>query len=414
MDGGGGADKILGSGGGTERFVPPPRDGGGGGGAAMDREESNPEDLANTSEGLSGLSEARKVLSDDGKKKNHVKNQKDSFAPTQEDEHDDDEDEPIPDLSSEENKEKLKKLIATVPEDVANRDLAKFICEATLRFRKGHFLSAKERVKNYFEWREKYLGGYEVQNLNENPEVLAVLKSGLIRLAPVVDEKNRAALIVQLKRHTPTKTSALTVLRTWHYVVMRALRKASVQHSGIVMLTLRLDLGGAGFSNLDLRIPKTILDAAIAYNVKQQQQQQHYYQQQKYQVGIAQPRRIFKSAGAISKNVPLRVHRICVIRPFMILRVLLPIFKPFMSQKIRSRLVVLPDPSSKEQGLAQHLDVGKLPEDICGTKKEFNHLATVESWEKEDSKSSAASGSSKEEKEATTHNRHKPVLPSDM
>mmetsp|Transcript_10913 Transcript_10913/g.17624 ORF Transcript_10913/g.17624 Transcript_10913/m.17624 type:complete len:257 (+) Transcript_10913:96-866(+) len=256
----------------------------------MGNAESNPEDLANTSEGLSGLSEARKVLSDDGKKKNHVKNQKDSFAPTQEDEHDDDEDEPIPDLSSEENKEKLKKLIATVPEDVTNRDLAKFICEATLRFRKGHFLSAKERVKNYFEWRKKYLGGYEVQNLNENPEVLAVLKSGLIRLAPVVDEKNRAALIVQLKRHTPTKTSALTVLRTWHYVVMRALRKASVQHSGIVMVG---DLGGAGFSNLDLRIPKTIL-------------------------------------GAISKNVPLRVHRICVIRPFMILRVLLPIFKPFM------------------------------------------------------------------------------------
>mmetsp|Transcript_15826 Transcript_15826/g.22210 ORF Transcript_15826/g.22210 Transcript_15826/m.22210 type:complete len:215 (-) Transcript_15826:221-865(-) len=176
--------------------------------------------------------------------------------------------------------------------------------------------------------------------------MLAVLKSGLIRLVPVADKKHRAALIVQLKRHTPAKTSALTVLRTWHYVVMRALRTASAQQFGIVMVG---DLGGASFNNLDLRIPKTIL-------------------------------------GAVSKNVPLRVHRICVIRPFMVLRVLLPVVKPFMSQKIRSRLVVLPDPASKEQGLAQHLEVGKLPEDVCGTEKEFNHLATVESWEKEDSK----------------------------
>jgi len=249
------------------------------------------------------------------------------------------------DLDSKEGQERLRALREAMPERVvaANAKLVDFICEASLRFRRGHLPSAKERALAYFEWREKYIGSFADQRISDDPELLRVLKTGLVRLVPVADSEGRAALVVQPKRHVPAKTSALQILHTWHYVIMKALKSPRCQERGVILVG---DFGGAAFGNLDLRVPKAIL-------------------------------------GAIGKAVPLRLHRACIIRPFLLMRLVLPIIKMFMSEKLRQRLQVLGGPQDLEK---YGVDMKKLPSDVGGTGGEQAHdyEAMLEQWIKEE------------------------------
>uniref|UniRef100_A0A7S2XCS9 CRAL-TRIO domain-containing protein n=1 Tax=Lotharella oceanica TaxID=641309 RepID=A0A7S2XCS9_9EUKA len=141
---------------------------------------------------------------------------------------------------------------------------------------------------------------------------------------------------------------------------MKALRSPRCQERGVVFVG---DLGGAAFGNLDLRVPKAIL-------------------------------------GAIGKAVPLRLHRACIVRPFMLMRLVIPIIKMFMSEKMRQRLQVLGGPEQ----LAKHgLEMKKLPEDVGGTGGEqaHNYMAMLAQWVEEE----RSRESSKKGKEGKTSRR---------
>mmetsp|Transcript_10315 Transcript_10315/g.25249 ORF Transcript_10315/g.25249 Transcript_10315/m.25249 type:complete len:341 (-) Transcript_10315:89-1111(-) len=298
---------------------------------------ASPDALGAKSSGLGGLSDAQQQLRRDGSRSEEkgVDAWADYDAPDNGFE-----------LDSAEGKKALCELRQEVPPEVeaANPRLADFICEAILRFRRGDMESSKVRLKNYISWRKKYLGGWEEQAIESDAQMSRVLQSGLIRLVRNVDSQGRTAIILKLKRNNPAETSALEVLRTWHYMIMRALQKPQVQSNGIIFIG---DVGGATFANLDIRIPKAIF-------------------------------------GAISKNVPLRVYKICMIRPFMLMRILLPIVKAFMSEKVRKRLVVMPDPGDKKDGLAKYFDLSKLPKDVEGTNEDYDFEEMLKQWSEEE------------------------------
>ena len=86
----------------------------------------------------------------------------------------------------------------------------------------------------------------------------------------------------------------------FHYSVMsRILKDHPVcQKKGIYLIG---DMGDAGFSNLDQRIPKAIM-------------------------------------GAISKNFPVRLQGIYMVRPIWLINFLFPIIRLFLSEKLQKRI----------------------------------------------------------------------------
>jgi len=167
----------------------------------------------------------------------------------------------------------------------------------------------------------------------------------LIRLVANVDGSGRYGFLLRLRFHDPNQTSALDIVRMWHYLLLRALRCPSVQTHGFIMMG---DLSGASFGNLDTRIPKTIL-------------------------------------GALSKNMPARVHRIFVVRPFMMMRMVVPILRMFLSKKLSQRLVLVSDPTSNAQ-LKENVDLKLLPYQPQGSESAFDSAfrQLLDEWRKEE------------------------------
>ncbi|GAB5371707.1 hypothetical protein AAMO2058_001602800 [Amorphochlora amoebiformis] len=243
------------------------------------------------------------------------------------------------DIDSKEGRNAFCKLKGAVPKEIVeeNPTLIHFICEASLRFRRGHVPSATIRVLNYLRWRKKFIGGFQDQTLRGDPDVERILRSKMLRLVENVDKVGRAALVVKLANHTPDKTSALQVLRTWHYVIMKALKSPKVQEHGIIFLG---DFDQATFSNLDIRIPKAILNA-------------------------------------LSKNMPLRLYRAFILRPFFVMRMIFPVIWPFLSKKMKRRLQICPHPA---ENMTKMVNTDKLPLDVYGSGKGHPYLKMIERW----------------------------------
>ncbi|KAK3247829.1 hypothetical protein CYMTET_42687 [Cymbomonas tetramitiformis] len=250
-------------------------------------------------------------------------------------------------LESPSGQERLEALKASVmehmrlayPTDKQYPELVNFICSCALRFRNGDMATAADRVQNYLDWRRRVIGSFEVQELSdENDNLLSVLNSNVLNIIEDVDSEGRCALVFRLRNLDPSKVPPLHILKAWHYLIMYALQSPSVQTHGIYVIG---DMGEAAFSNVDTRITKAL------YN-------------------------------AISKNVPLRLHRVAIYRPFTLIYVMFPVVRIFFPAKLQKRIKII---GNDPQLLGKYLDMSKLPADLGGTDGAFDHNAKVALWQ---------------------------------
>ena len=256
-------------------------------------------------------------------------------------------------LESEDGQKRLNALKESVGTELREKypDLVHFICVASLVFRNGDMKTASERVQNYLNWRYKYLGTYEKITLANEPDILDLYGNNMFTIIENVDAEGRCAIYMRLKFMDPTKISPLAVLKTFHYsVISRILKDHPVcQKKGIYMIS---DMGDAGFSNMDQRVPKAIM-------------------------------------GAISKNFPVRLKGIYVVRPIWLMNFLFPIVRLFLPEKLQKRIKIIGnDPKLlKDHGLL----MSKLPEVLGGTNTSFDFHSTYQRWIEEEKDPLAAS-----------------------
>jgi hypothetical protein len=246
-------------------------------------------------------------------------------------------------LESEDGQRRLALLIESVPEDIRTSypKLVEFICSASLRYAYGDVNKAGERVHNYLKWRVEYLGSLEPQTMSNCPEIQQGIRMNALSLVENIDGEGRAALIIRLRNTDPANFTALSVLKVWHYFVMTALQNPLTQAKGFYFIGDGMD---AGFSNLDSRVPKSIM-------------------------------------AAVSKNVPIRMYKVLMVRPMWILHLVLPILRLFLSQKLQERIIIVGnDPALlKDYGVNMAL----LPDNLSGT-CESGLDAHVARWTKSD------------------------------
>ena len=246
------------------------------------------------------------------------------------------------DINSEDGKRRLRDLKASISKDVQEKypELTDFICKACLCFRNGHLPSAATRVQNYLQWRLNFIGSLEEQSLMDDPDLYNFLNSNTLNIIPHADtEGKRAVLLLRLRFLDPTKTAPIIMLRAFHYLVMRVLKEfPEVQTNGLIFIN---DMDGASFGNMDTRIPKSIM-------------------------------------AAISKNLPLRLHKALIVRPIWLLGLLFPIAKLFLSAKMQSRVQNI---GGYPAALENHgINMNKLPIELSGKDSEYDHNAKVRRW----------------------------------
>eukprot|EP00944_MAST-04C_sp_MAST-4C-sp1_P002224 g2224.t1 len=256
-------------------------------------------------------------------------------------------------LESEDGQKRLNALKESVGTELREKypELVDFICVSSLVFRNGDLRTASERVQNYLNWRYKYLCTYEKITLANEPDILELYSRNMFTVIEDVDAEGRCAIYIRMKFMDPTTISPLAVLKTFHYSVMsRILKDHPVcQKKGIYLIG---DMGDAGFSNLDQRIPKAIM-------------------------------------GAISKNFPVRLQGIYMVRPIWLINFLFPIIRLFLSEKLQKRIKVIGnDPKLlKDHGIL----MSKLPEVLGGTNTAFDFHSTYKRWIEEEKDPVAAS-----------------------
>jgi hypothetical protein len=158
---------------------------------------------------------------------------------------------------------------------------------AALRARKYNIPRALEVLGSYLEWRKEYK--IDEVTFDSTPQLLEVLDQEAVYSAGNRDRGGRYIITIRLARTNPGQHPVSHAIRVTHANVEYILRRfPDAQARGICVVN---DMRGASFSNLDSRIPRTIIKA-------------------------------------FSKTIPVRFGGAYLFHPLMIMRIIFPLVKP--------------------------------------------------------------------------------------
>jgi hypothetical protein len=219
-----------------------------------------------------------------------------------------------------------------------NPDLLRFLAMIFLKFRKNDLTSASERLERYLQWRRQILGDLSDQNIQNNEHLKRQVESLFLTILPNALPGGEAILYLELRRHDTSLFTAEDTVKTWHYLVMCALRKdPSLATRGFYITG---NLTNVSYYNLDIKIPHAI-------------------------------------AHAVSDCMPVRVCQFFLINPPYVAQLILPVIRMLLSSKLSQRLNIVTDYSH----LQEHYQIPSdgLPDVIGGTITEqmFQNIVTI-------------------------------------
>lgn len=219
-----------------------------------------------------------------------------------------------------------------------NPELIKFLSSIFLKFRHNDFESANERLGNYISWRRQVLGSLQEQSIDNNETLRNQIQSLFLTVLPNSMPNGEAILYLELKRHDSSIYSAEDTVKTWHYLVMRALRKDPELATRGFYVTGNLT--NISYYNLDIRVPQAVVHA-------------------------------------VSDCMPVRVVSFFLINPPYIAQIILPVIRMLLSSKLSQRLNIITDYSHFQE--LYHMPPTCLPEAIGGTISEdiFRHIVST-------------------------------------
>jgi len=222
--------------------------------------------------------------------------------------------------NSSEEKALVQQLSALLPEELkAVPEDTKLMC---LRGRKYDPARGAENVQS-LEALKKML------NLAEPPPQFATdITSGKICNPGGKDEVGRSLIWVRLRYNKPKESGPHDVARHVATVMLKACEDVETQRNGVVLIN---DMTGISIKNLS---PPTV----------------------KFLMGEVLP------------SLPIRVHRILIVRPpWFVQKVLFPILSAFLSKKLKGRITLIPEVDGKVDGIFQYLPPSAIPEEIGGS-----------------------------------------------
>jgi hypothetical protein len=219
-----------------------------------------------------------------------------------------------------------------------NPSLVRFLAMIFLKFRKNDVASASERLERYLEWRRELLGDLSDQTIENNEHLKRQVETLFFTVLPNSLPGGEAILYMELRRHNTSVFTAEDTVKTWHYLVMRALRKdPSLAARGFYVTG---NLTNVSYYNIDIKIPHAISDA-------------------------------------VSKCMPVRVCQFLIINPPYVAHMILPVIRMLLSSKLSQRLNIVTDYSH----LQDHYQIpaAGLPEAIGGaiTETMFQNIVST-------------------------------------
>lgn len=191
--------------------------------------------------------------------------------------------------------------------------------------RNRDFPSAAERLQNYLDWRKKLFGDLSSQCVHANLKLKSQVETMFMRVLPERMPSGEAVIYLELRRHQPENYSAEDTVRTWHYLIISAIRRyPDLARTGFVFVG---NMTGAAFANMDLGVPEAI-------------------------------------ASALNNCMPVRMAKFFIINPPFLLQMVIPVIKMMLSTKLGERVNVVTDISTL---YSEHdLDPAYFPDAIGG------------------------------------------------
>ena len=187
----------------------------------------------------------------------------------------------------------------------SNKSLCNFISLACLRFRRYDVDRAVKRMTSYFEWRIANLPeGLLEQDISEGSLLDRLFKINMAKLLPCITIRGQSIVYLRLCKARPDLFQASDICQMVHFIMLSALKRNRIsQTMGIITMG---DLEGAGLAQLDRNLPKKII-------------------------------------GMISKNIPIRLAGMLICHPNMLVSIIVPLAKLFMTTKMKERLKTVGD-----------------------------------------------------------------------
>ena len=229
---------------------------------------------------------------------------------------DDDQEEPTIAVGSSEEKEALKQMQALLADDLkALPEATQLMCLRGRKYdpaRGAETLQKLQALKLSLKWDDP------------TPQLAKDLASGKIVSTGSHDEKGRAVVWLRLRYHNPKESQPEDMGRAIATVMLKACENVDTQRNGIVLIN---DVTGIGLKNISPPAAKFVF-------------------------------------GTVLPSLPIRVSRICLVRPpWFVTKVLFPIVSNFMSKKLKARILLCPEPEM----LLEVLPKDRIPTELDGT-----------------------------------------------
>lgn len=239
----------------------------------------------------------------------------------------------------------------TVGDDLLkmNYELVELVVTSLLRCTNCDVAKSLFRAQEYFDFYVDVFGDMSYkQTLKNDDELRETIETGCIQVIENVDREGRAMLWALQSRlnHGDNKKSPLRVLKMANYVILRTLRNYPMcQQNGLIICS---DMGALKFENFVLSSSRTNLIC-------------------------------------ISKFMPVKIHRMGVLRPLLFIRFMMPACRSFvfpgrMAQRVH---ILTQDPRDllREPFL---LRKEILPPSLGGNNVSHNFLNRIHAWRLEE------------------------------
>jgi len=214
------------------------------------------------------------------------------------------------------------------------------------------------RAMSYFDFYTDLFGDLGQKQALEDDELRESLEMNCFQAFENVDQDGRAMIWGLFCKAKPgdERTSMVQLLKVLNYIIIRTLRNNySVQKNGFIMLS---DMIGLKFENFTFTMPRTF-------------------------------------SFMLSKFMPAKIHRVCLLRPLYFVQFILPATRSYMfSGNMCNRFHVLSQDPRDLMHMPLNLRPEILPSMLGGNNNSYNFLNRLRAWRLEEQENEYSNGSS--------------------
>jgi hypothetical protein len=230
-----------------------------------------------------------------------------------------------------------------------NPELVELVVTSLLRATECDVARTLHRAQQYFDFYVDVFGKLSFkQTLKDDRQLRKSFESGVLQVLENCDDKGRSAIILLFNRMLPgqTESSGMQMIRMINYIVLRTLKNyPTTQKHGIIVIP---DMGGFSYENYSFSNGRTNL-------------------------------------YVISKFLPCKIHKFCLLRPLYFIKFVLPALKSFvfpgpMSANVH---ILTQDPRDLLREPI-NLRAEILPPMYGGTNTSYDFIPRLRGWELEE------------------------------